>query len=254
MPQMMNTTCPLVTLMTHRPPMECQRASRSVPTPRSSGGSLAISATRMTTPYPASRPSTSPMSISTAPGAVLEQRVTPPQVADADEAERDDGEQHDGQDDPCLAGARRDRLGGPHGAGRPGRRAGPGGVKRPVARGGPGGIEGPVGAGGPRRRPWSWWGRRATAGPAPRAATAAGLARRPAAAAAGPSPGPARTSSTGGPPRGRPTPAAAVARLAPAGPGLALPCAGRTAAGPRAGRRAEGTGRPLAGHPKNVRG
>ena len=49
MPKMMNTTCPLVTLMTTRPPQACQRASRSVPMAFSSGGSLDISATRMMT-------------------------------------------------------------------------------------------------------------------------------------------------------------------------------------------------------------
>src|SRR6185437_5728575 len=48
--------------------MECQRASRSVPMPFSSGVSRAISATRTTTPYPARSPRISPMLISRAPG------------------------------------------------------------------------------------------------------------------------------------------------------------------------------------------
>ena len=37
--------------MTYRPPIACQRASRSAPMPRSSGGSLAMSATKTTNPY-----------------------------------------------------------------------------------------------------------------------------------------------------------------------------------------------------------
>ena len=70
-PQMMNTTCAQVAVTTQRPPKACQRASRSVPMPFSSGGSLAISATRMMTPYPASRPVTSPMSVRMAPGVCM---------------------------------------------------------------------------------------------------------------------------------------------------------------------------------------
>src|ERR1700677_1520056 len=61
---MMNSTCPLMTQHSTRPRVACQRASRSAPTPRSTGGSRAISSTATTTPYPASRPRPSPTAIS----------------------------------------------------------------------------------------------------------------------------------------------------------------------------------------------
>src|ERR1700733_14698635 len=68
---MMNSTCPLITQHSTRPRVECQRASRSAPTPRSTGGSRAISSTATTTKYPASRPRPSPRVVSAPPGPTI---------------------------------------------------------------------------------------------------------------------------------------------------------------------------------------
>src|SRR5580704_19074335 len=63
----MSRPCATTRLTMYRPPIACHRASWSVPMPRSRGGSLAISATRTTTPYPQSRPRTSPTPVSQPP-------------------------------------------------------------------------------------------------------------------------------------------------------------------------------------------
>src|SRR5277367_4224313 len=68
---MMNSTCPLMTQHSTRPRVACQRASRSAPTPRSTGGSRAISSTATTTPYPASRPRPSPRVVSAPPDPTI---------------------------------------------------------------------------------------------------------------------------------------------------------------------------------------
>src|SRR5579859_1098977 len=66
-PHTMSRPCATTRLTIYRPPIACQRASWSVPRPRSSGGSRDISATRTTTPYPQSRPRTSPAPVSQPP-------------------------------------------------------------------------------------------------------------------------------------------------------------------------------------------
>src|ERR1700735_436356 len=68
---MMKSTWPLITQHSTRPRVACQRASRSAPTPRSTGGSRAISSTATTTPYPASRPRPSPTVVSAPPGPTM---------------------------------------------------------------------------------------------------------------------------------------------------------------------------------------
>src|SRR3984957_10529633 len=68
---MMKSTWPLITQHSTRPRVACQRASRSAPTPRSTGGSRAISSTATTTPYPASRPRPSPTVVSRPPGPTM---------------------------------------------------------------------------------------------------------------------------------------------------------------------------------------
>src|SRR5580698_9512680 len=68
---MMNSTWPLMTQHSTRPRVACQRASRSAPIPRSTGGSRAISSTATTTPYPASRPRPSPTVVSRPPDPTI---------------------------------------------------------------------------------------------------------------------------------------------------------------------------------------
>src|ERR1700727_167177 len=63
---MMNSTWPLMTQHSTRPRVACQRASRSAPIPRSTGGSRAT-----TTPSPASRPRPSPTVVSRPPGPTM---------------------------------------------------------------------------------------------------------------------------------------------------------------------------------------